>query len=229
MVRFVSDVRRCGSSSIAAVLVLVTVALVVIGVASAVALRSSLVDRHRRPAAPTALAAADEATVQGIQVIPTPVPDMSPGPSAASPRPTVDTRLRRRRRSDRRPRAAADADRRPQVDAQLGQPYTARSRGTMTRWRMLITQLPDGRHLVVGESLSDVDSAVDDLVAAELLVGAGVLIVLGRHRRRDRAGQPAAAARDRADGRRHRRRRPQSSACRSRPPEHRGRPAGRVR
>ncbi len=48
-----------------------------------------------------------------------------------------------------------------------------------SRWRMLIARYPaSGFYVIVAEDLSDVDNAVSRLVFSELLVGAGVLILL---------------------------------------------------
>jgi two-component system, OmpR family, sensor kinase len=174
MARFVADVPL-RVKLIAAMLALVTMALVVIGVASAVVMRNSLLNRIDDQLRNFA-ATADEATVEGIQVIPPRYLNFAWSESSlAAPKAIPDPPMSSQRKAaNELPPMPTPA----QVDAQLGQPYNARSRGTMTRWRMLVTQLPDGRYLVVGESLADVDSTVDDLVAAELVIGAGVLIVL---------------------------------------------------
>ncbi len=47
------------------------------------------------------------------------------------------------------------------------------------RWRMLVTVLPNGSVLHIGESLSTVDKAMGKLVLTEVLVGVGVLMLLG--------------------------------------------------
>lgn len=67
----------------------------------------------------------------------------------------------------------------PAADKVAGRPYTVHSRGSDMRWRMLVTPLPDGTVLIVGQSLADVDHAVARLVWVEVLVGAAVLILVG--------------------------------------------------
>lgn len=60
----------------------------------------------------------------------------------------------------------------------LGVPYTATSKDHNHRWRLLVTTLANGQTVTVGEDLADVDSAMDRLVAVNLLVGTLVLVTL---------------------------------------------------
>jgi two-component system OmpR family sensor kinase len=171
MVRFIADVPL-RVKLIAAVLTLVTLALLVIGVASALVMKSSMfdkVDQQLRTMAETVdltrLALTDTsqdsilrsnyyiawATVRNGGIV---------------------TGVVGSQREDAPPIPKPD-----ELDDRLGVPYTATTAKTHERWRILIIQRQDTL-LVVAESLSMVDSAVDELVAAELFVGAGVLVVL---------------------------------------------------
>jgi two-component system OmpR family sensor kinase len=58
----------------------------------------------------------------------------------------------------------------------VGQPYTASSVDHNHRWRLLVITLSNGQTVTVGEDLADVDSAMDRLVAVNLLVGTLVLV-----------------------------------------------------
>ncbi|HET9519352.1 MAG TPA: HAMP domain-containing sensor histidine kinase [Actinoplanes sp.] len=64
------------------------------------------------------------------------------------------------------------------VNARLGKPFTVRSVGGHTDWRMLMTQGSNGSVLHVGVNLSDVENAVGRLVWLDFLVGAAVLVTL---------------------------------------------------
>jgi two-component system OmpR family sensor kinase len=174
MVRFVADVPL-RVKLIAAMLALVTMALVVIGVASAVVMRNSLLNRIDDQLRNFAQAIDDTAQHNIRLLLPRYVNfvvSQSPEPDSTT---ILDPPYSSQNKSvNELPTMPTSS----QVAAQLGKPYNAKSRGTMARWRILVTQTSDGYYLVVGESLADVDSTVDDLVAAELVIGAGVLIVL---------------------------------------------------
>ena len=60
----------------------------------------------------------------------------------------------------------------------LDRPYTAVSVDHGRRWRMLSTEVSPGVILTVGEDLSDVESAIDRLLVANLLIGGSVLVAL---------------------------------------------------
>src|SRR5262249_14160080 len=79
-------------------------------------------------------------------------------------------------------RPAAELPRMPQgadIGKHLGGFYTEKARETHERWRLhAVRGSTTGQTLVVGKSLAEVDGTVDDLIAAELVIGAGVLVVL---------------------------------------------------
>jgi two-component system OmpR family sensor kinase len=56
--------------------------------------------------------------------------------------------------------------------------YTTTSMNGKLEWRVLVTARPDGRALVVAQSMSDVDSAVKRLIWIDALVGTAVLLLL---------------------------------------------------
>lgn len=60
----------------------------------------------------------------------------------------------------------------------VGEPFTVSAEDHRSRWRMLYTELPDGRYAAIGQSLNDVDLAVARLAWIDLLVGSAVLILL---------------------------------------------------
>ncbi|GAA4674110.1 HAMP domain-containing sensor histidine kinase [Phytohabitans rumicis] len=60
----------------------------------------------------------------------------------------------------------------------LNKPYTDDAADHRVRWRVLVTQLPDGRLMAVGQSLVDIDEAVTRLIWVDALVGGAVLILL---------------------------------------------------
>ncbi|MFF5175506.1 sensor histidine kinase [Micromonospora sp. NPDC000089] len=62
--------------------------------------------------------------------------------------------------------------------ARVGDPTTVRSADGRTRWRMLYTDLGNGRIVAFGQHLNGVDLAVKRLVWIDLLVGGAVLILL---------------------------------------------------
>jgi two-component system OmpR family sensor kinase len=58
-------------------------------------------------------------------------------------------------------------------------PYTARSQDGSVSWRLLATPVRGGESLLfLGQRLTDVDGAVDRLIAIELVVGVSTLLVL---------------------------------------------------
>lgn len=159
---------------VAAVLTLVTVALIVISVASTVALRSYLVgrvdaqleDTTRRVLggqypveAGTGELALPSDFVLAVLNAPRPMIRYDPRYEHELPQVPTDAKLVARR---------------------AGDPYTASAAHGDRRWRMLVTMYPDqtGRVLVVAQQLADVDHAVTRLVWIELLVGMSALILL---------------------------------------------------
>src|ERR1043165_7992985 len=173
MVRFIADVPL-RVKLIAAVLTLVTMALLVIGVASALVMKSSMfdkVDQQLRAMAETvdltrlATTSSTDSILQSNYYIAW----VTLLPSGNYQTGVVGTR----KESD----APPIPDTVEELSSRLTVPYTATTSKTHERWRILIIKR-DRTLLLVAESLSMVDSAVDELVAAELFVGAGVLVVL---------------------------------------------------
>ncbi|MBT8224294.1 MAG: HAMP domain-containing histidine kinase, partial [Dactylosporangium sp.] len=153
---------------IAAVLALVTIALVLIGVVSALALRTYLVDRIDRQLV-------DIADSVDVNKAPQPWGERSlPSDYAvAFVRGSVIDLMINRPASSYPVIPVGDHIRNLE-----NRSITVPSRSSAERWRLLIRPQRDGVYLVVGESLSGADDAVDRLVAAELIVGIGVLAVL---------------------------------------------------
>jgi len=61
---------------------------------------------------------------------------------------------------------------------QLGRPYTVSSVDNSHRWRILARQVSPGVVFIVAEDLANVDGAIDRLAVANVLIGALVLILL---------------------------------------------------
>jgi two-component system OmpR family sensor kinase len=176
MVRFVTDVPL-RVKLIAAMLALVAMALLVIGVASALVMRNSLigrVDDHLKSYVDTVDSASAAASLTGQDVNVAP-----PGSnSLVAVRGAGDEQkllvFGRKRGSAELPAMPQGQD----VDKHLREPYYARATGTRERWRLYVVRYSNGTVLIVGESLADVDNTVSDLIAAELIIGAGVLVLL---------------------------------------------------
>jgi two-component system OmpR family sensor kinase len=163
---------------IAAVLVLVTLALVVISVVSTVALRSYLTDRVDRQLFET---------VERSQVRGMPADTLIRDPDLPSdflllwqlwqlPIPPTfivydDSRYTR---EDLPPLPSSLAD----AEQLAGDPYNIEAVGGGTLWRMMVVLFPDGTGLTVAQDISDLDSAVSRLIWTELIVGAWVLVLL---------------------------------------------------
>jgi two-component system OmpR family sensor kinase len=155
---------------IAAMLALVMIALLVIGMVSALALRRYLIGRVDYQLK-TNGATVDVRQLQTSSIMPTDYlvaygngrEFVTWAYRPAAGRPVMPNESQLRKRANR--------------------PYTASSVSTSERWRLLIipaAQDPSGAemYLIIGESLRDMDDAVDRLVAAELIVGLGVLAIL---------------------------------------------------
>jgi two-component system OmpR family sensor kinase len=69
-------------------------------------------------------------------------------------------------------------DSRADALSRAGRQYTTASRDNPARWRVLNTARPDGRVLIVAQSMSAIDSAITRLVWVDAFVGGAVLIVL---------------------------------------------------
>jgi len=156
---------------VAAVLAMVALGLVVSSVASAVLLRSYLIERVDDDLARVTRSANYTAYSGNETVVPTDylvaisladrwrVEYLPPGVDRADfpalPAPTEAAQ----------PLSGADA-------------RTVRALNGGSPWRVLITELPSGQRLVVAERLSDVDNAVGRLIWINTLVGCSVLVLL---------------------------------------------------
>ncbi len=158
---------------VAVMLALVSLALIVIGSASAVALRSYLlgrIDGQLQQRLPVYVRELRDAPCED-----TPIRIPSDFLVAiGKPECTGVGYDRNTYAPDQLPRVPDSADDVPQLD----QPYTVQSIDKSHRWRMVTTQLSTGEVVTVGEDLADVDSALDRLVAVDLLVGTVVLVTL---------------------------------------------------
>lgn len=59
-----------------------------------------------------------------------------------------------------------------------GKPFTVRASKGSSQWRVAIHPSPDGGFIAIAASLSDLDHTVGRLILLEVLIGAGVLILL---------------------------------------------------
>jgi two-component system OmpR family sensor kinase len=163
---------------IAAVLALVTLALVVISVVSTVALRSYQLDRVDSQLAETARRTVDRGMPS--QVIRLSTPDLPSDfllvwqvwqlPPLASP--VYDPT---RYGDEDLPRRLQSLD---EAIDRAGEPYNVKARNGDRLWRVLVVIFPGDISLTVAQDISDIDSAVSRLVSTELLVGALVLVLL---------------------------------------------------
>lgn len=157
---------------VAAVLALVTVGLVVIGVSSAVALRSHLTGE------------VDAQLVETLQRL-----EAQGIPSETRTRTVLPTDFVLQWRLDdvsvtwRDQRYAAEdlppAPTRAEAHEVAGQPHTVAAQNEELRWRMVTTPLPNGNVLMLAQDMSGVESAVGRLIWIEVLVGAAVLVLAG--------------------------------------------------
>ncbi len=65
-----------------------------------------------------------------------------------------------------------------EAKALVGKVYTVSAVDGSLDWRMLVTEQPNGDHLVLGQSLTDVEGAVHRLVMVELIVGGITLVIM---------------------------------------------------
>ncbi|MGI5247450.1 ATP-binding protein [Dactylosporangium sp. CA-139066] len=171
--RFIADVPL-RVKLIAAVLSLVTLALLVIGIASALVMRSSMIDKVDNQLR----ALAGTLTTDRLS-------RMSPQTDTSMPSnyfyfvytPIDDDNARLTVIGVSQQNAPPLPTNGDELASHLDEPYTVRAAATHERWRIFVTQRPGGA-VGVAENLSMVDSAVDELVAAELFIGAGVLVVI---------------------------------------------------
>lgn len=162
---------------VAAVLALVTAALLVISVTSTVALRSYLTGRVDDQLVETV----ERMQTRGLPVE-TRLQTLLPSdfvlqwelPPSASERRTVVARDSRYAVADLPPLPGSLAE----ASRLAGGPYTTEATNGEDRWRMSVTVLPDGSALTVARSMADVDSTVGRLILVEVLVGLAVLVLL---------------------------------------------------
>ncbi len=165
-----------GVKLVAAVLALVSVALLAIAVGSAVALRSYLVDRVEDQLVSAAdrmrqLIAAGVAAERLLQVSELPSDYV-----VALPAGSRWLVARYQQVPDKDLPVLPDNPAAARVRA--GTPYTAAAPDGTPHWRMLVTALPDNSSFIVGENLSGVDNALGRLIRIDIYVGVGVLVVL---------------------------------------------------
>ncbi|GII21024.1 sensor histidine kinase [Planosporangium mesophilum] len=159
---------------VAAALALVLAALLVTASVSALALHSYLIGRIDDELADTTHTY-EKASVPlpalGFIVLPSDYMIREQTKWGVGRAPTADLSLR--------PEDLPPLPKTPQEHADhLDHPYTVPAINGSRRWRLLITQRPNGAYLVVGQKLNSVDNAVNRLVAVELVVGGSVLVVL---------------------------------------------------
>ncbi|HEY2674429.1 MAG TPA: ATP-binding protein [Rugosimonospora sp.] len=165
---------------VAAVMALVTATLLVIGVSSALALRSYLVGRLDSDVRTVAqdsnvlsIENYEHPATQSKVALPSRFFAELVGPTGLF-QPIYDTSHYQANDLPVVPQSASAA-----AEA-LDKVYTAPSENGQGRWRILVTRLVSqpGDYLMVAADMSDVDSTLSRLVVAELLVGAGMLILL---------------------------------------------------
>ena len=157
---------------VAAILILVLTGLMVIGVTSVVALRGYLTDgvdqqlvTAARNADAQVLNETTGPTILAVQFVQTTTTEgAGRPPSYTSVRSPEDL-----------PPLTTGVDR---ISAMAGHPYTVVSTNHRVRWRMLVTVLSNGAVLHLGVNLSTVETTVGRLVALELLLGSGALVLL---------------------------------------------------
>ncbi|GIH11975.1 sensor histidine kinase [Rugosimonospora africana] len=165
---------------VAAVMALVTATLLVIGVSSALALRQYLVGRLdsdvrtvARDSNALSIENYEHPATQSKVALPSMFFAELVGPTGLF-QPIYDTSHYKPEDLPVVPQDASTAAER------LDTVYTVPSADGGGRWRILVTQLVSqpGDYLMIAADMSDVDSALSRLIVAELLVGAGMLILL---------------------------------------------------
>jgi two-component system OmpR family sensor kinase len=154
---------------VAAVLALVSLALVVISVASVLALRSYLIGRID----------------DQLQVVTQEAIALRRPPVAGDMPTDYLFALQGPENTETRFYATYTQDDLPPLPGNLtesaklaGHAYTATAKDGEPRWRVLVTSVSPTQTVIVGQSLSEVDHAVGRLIWIELIVGVSVLIVL---------------------------------------------------
>jgi two-component system, OmpR family, sensor kinase len=158
---------------VTSVLVLVGVALLVISVGSALALRSYLMDKVDIEL-DTATKAATTYLMTGKDVYASITADVlvvAATPSTVK-MPEINSDMIKDSQLPRLPTDYAG------FQKHLDEPYTVKAVDQRVRWRVKVTQLPNGWLMAVAQSLVDVDEAVTRLIWVDALVGGAVLILL---------------------------------------------------
>jgi two-component system OmpR family sensor kinase len=157
---------------VAAVLALVTAALVITGAASAMALRSYQVDRIDSQLRDTAqridlgpLLLANRAPLLPTDyLVAAPVPG---GVKIVKYDPSLGDK--------EVPRIPATLE---EIQRRADLPYTDKAVAGPKRWRILVSLRPNGQVLVVAQLMTDVDEALARLIVIDVVIGSAVLIVL---------------------------------------------------
>lgn len=155
---------------VAAVLVLVTAALVLIGVASTVALRHYLLGRLDEQNRELTRTLGTQGLPAGRIYLPSDYFVAKTSENGIGER-----AFSQFRQNDDIPPLVTGWER---IEAQQNVPFIARSANRKVYWRMLLTVTPTGTVVHVGQDMSDLDQAVKRLVWIDLMVGGAALIVL---------------------------------------------------
>jgi two-component system OmpR family sensor kinase len=157
---------------VAAVLTLVTAALVITGAASALALRSYLVNRidSQLTDASQHIEVEQLLFAQRGPILPTNYFVLAAVPGVPPTLVKYDASLE----ADDIPPLQMSA---AEIDRRTGTPYTAIA-ASGKRWRVLVSLRPNGQVLVVGQLMTDVDEAMARLIVIDVVVGSVVLVLL---------------------------------------------------
>jgi two-component system OmpR family sensor kinase len=157
---------------VAAVLALVAFALIVVGVGSVFALRHYLVQRVDGQL----IAARDSITdIETSPRQPTRTEIWPPSDFVVALQDTRGTMVVATYHKEQLPAFPSDLS---TWQGRVGDLFTAEGIDHGRHWRLLVSRLADGRILVMGEDLSNVDSSVGRLVLINALVGVSVLVAL---------------------------------------------------
>jgi two-component system OmpR family sensor kinase len=158
---------------VAAVLALVTAALVITGATSALALRSYQINRIDNQLRDTS---------ENIAVAPLLYPNVTPilptDYFVGVPVPGGLIKVIKYDRSLRDSDIPALPKTIAEIQQRVGKPYTAQAISGPKRWRILVSLRPTGQVLVVGQLMTPVDEALARLVVIDVVVGSAVLVML---------------------------------------------------
>jgi two-component system OmpR family sensor kinase len=158
---------------VAAVLVLVTAALVITGAASALALRSYLVGRidGQLRAASQRIDVGQLLFTQRAPILPTNYFVLAAVPGVEPKALIYDRSLNEK---DDLPSLRMSAT---EIASRTDVPYTTTA-ASGKRWRILVSLRPNGQVLVLGQLMTDVDEALGRLIVIDVVVGSAVLVLL---------------------------------------------------